>query len=56
MAAKSKDLFVKVPLWWAAAAAKATRTPGFMVCIELLHASWKAKSVTVLTSVCKRRV
>jgi ribosomal protein S19E (S16A) len=50
MAGKSKDRFVKVPLWWAEAAAKATRTPGFMVCIELLHASWKAKSVTVLVS------
>jgi hypothetical protein len=46
MAAKSKDPFVKVPLWWAEAAAKATRTPRFMVCIELLHASWKAKSLT----------
>jgi hypothetical protein len=29
---------------------RATRTPGFMVCIELLHASWKAKSVTVSVS------
>ena len=46
MGAKSKDLFVKVPLWWAAAATKATRTTRFLVCIELLHASWKAKNLT----------
>jgi hypothetical protein len=38
--------FVKVPLWWIAAAAKHTRTPGMLVCIELLHASWRAKSLT----------
>ena len=50
MAAKSKDPFVKVPLWWAEAAAKATRTPGFLVCIELLRASWKAKSLTFSAS------
>jgi hypothetical protein len=46
MAQKSKDAFVKVPLWWAAEAAKATRMPGFLVIIELLHRSWKAKSLT----------
>ena len=50
MAARSKDPFVKVPLWWAEAAAKATRTPGFLVCIELLRASWKAKSLTFSAS------
>jgi hypothetical protein len=38
--------FVKAPLWWIAAAAKATRDPGMLVCIELLRASWKAKSPT----------
>jgi hypothetical protein len=38
--------FVKVPLWWAAEAAKATRMPGMLVLIELLHRSWKAKSLT----------
>jgi hypothetical protein len=38
--------FVKVPLWWAAAAAKAVRAPDMLVCIELLRASWKAKSLT----------
>jgi hypothetical protein len=38
--------FVKVPLWWATAASKATRDRGMLVCIELLRASWKAKSLT----------
>jgi hypothetical protein len=43
---KKTEPFVKVPLWWAAAAAKATHTPSFLICIELLYASWKAKSQT----------
>jgi hypothetical protein len=38
--------FVRVPVWWAAAASKAIRDPGMLVCIELLRASWKAKSQT----------
>jgi hypothetical protein len=38
--------FVKVPLWLAAAAAKATKTPALLVVVYLLHASWKAKSLT----------
>lgn len=38
--------FVQVPLWWAAAAAKATKTPAALVWIELLRASWKARSST----------
>jgi hypothetical protein len=46
MARKSKDAFVKVPLWWAIEAAKATRMPGMLVLVELLHRSWKAKSLT----------
>jgi hypothetical protein len=50
MAAKSKDPFVQVPLWWGGAAKKATRTPGFMVCVELLYASWKAQSSTFTVS------
>jgi hypothetical protein len=41
-----KDAFVKVPLWWAAEAAKATHLPRMLVLIELLHRSWKAKSLT----------
>jgi hypothetical protein len=43
---KTSEPFVKVPLWWIAAAAKATRSPATVVCVELLHASWKAKSPT----------
>jgi hypothetical protein len=46
MAARQKDAFVKVPLWWVAEAAKATRSPTTLVLIELLHRSWKAKSLT----------
>jgi hypothetical protein len=41
-----KDAFVKVPLWWAAEAAKAARMPGMLIPIELLHRSWKARSLT----------
>jgi hypothetical protein len=43
---RKQDPFVKVPLWWATAAAEATQTPRFLVCVELLHRSWKAKSLT----------
>jgi hypothetical protein len=43
---KKTDAYVQVPLWWAEAAAKATRTPKALVCIRLLHASWKARSAT----------
>jgi len=38
--------FVKVPLQWAADAAKATGTRGAMVWILLLHTAWKTKSTT----------
>lgn len=44
--ASNKEPFVQIPLWWAAAAAKATRMPGFLVCVELLHCAWKARSMT----------
>ena len=44
---KKAEPFVKVPLRWIAVAAKATRSPVTIVCIELLHASWKAKNSTV---------
>jgi hypothetical protein len=40
------DPFVYVPLWWAAAAAKHTRSPDLLVCIELLHARWRNHSMT----------
>jgi hypothetical protein len=46
MAKKQKDPFVKVPLWWVTEATKVTKTPAALVCIYLLHASWKAKRVT----------
>jgi|RhiMethySRZTD1v2_1073278.scaffolds.fasta_scaffold2866341_2 hypothetical protein len=41
---KKVEPFVKVPLWWIAAATKATNTRKALVSIELLHAAWKAKS------------
>ena len=43
---KKKDPFVDVPLWFAEAASKATKTPAFLVCIYLLHTSWKVRSMT----------
>lgn len=46
MTARKKDTFIKVPIWWATEAAKATKTPAILVCVYLLHASWKARSTT----------
>jgi hypothetical protein len=43
---KRVEPFVKVPLWWIEAAAKATRSPATLVMVELLRASWKARSPT----------
>jgi hypothetical protein len=43
---KRPEPFVKVPLWWIAEAAKATRSPTTLVLVALLHRSWKAKSLT----------
>src|SRR5262249_58922291 len=43
---KRIEPFVKVPLWWITAATKATNNHKALVCIELLYASWKAKSLT----------
>jgi hypothetical protein len=43
---KKAEAFVKVPLWWAEAATKAVGAPDAMVCIYLLHTSWKVKSLT----------
>ena len=43
---KRVEPFVKVPLWWITAATKATNNHKALVCIELLYASWKAKSLT----------
>ena len=44
--ARKQQQFVKVPLQWAADAAKATGTRGAMVWILLLHMTWKTKSTT----------
>lgn len=44
--AKPADKFVKVPLWWAEQAARATGTPKAFVWVWLLHLAWKAKSNT----------
>jgi hypothetical protein len=38
--------YVRVPLWWAAAAAKATKSPSALVWIRLLYVTWKRKSMT----------
>jgi hypothetical protein len=45
---RGSDPFIKVPLWWAVAAAKATRNPKFLVCIEMLHRAWKCGGSTFL--------
>jgi hypothetical protein len=37
------DPFVQVPLRWAVAAARATKTPKALVWLVLLHEAWKAK-------------
>jgi hypothetical protein len=41
------DTFVKVPLWWAEQAARATDTQKAFVWVWLLHLAWKAHSNTV---------
>jgi hypothetical protein len=46
MKRKKTEPFVKVPLWWIAEAMRLTRTPAALVCIHLLYASWKARSLT----------
>src|SRR5262245_36723371 len=43
---KKVEPFVKVPLWWIAAAAKATNTHKTLVLVELLRVAWKARSAT----------
>jgi ribosomal protein S19E (S16A) len=43
---RKTEPFVKVPLWWAAAASKATKSPATLVLVELLRASWKARNTT----------
>jgi hypothetical protein len=43
---KKRERFVRVPIWWAEQACKATRTPKALVCIWLLYLSWKTGSPT----------
>jgi hypothetical protein len=43
---RATEPFVKVPLGWAAAAAKAIQSPDTLVLVELLYASWRARSLT----------
>jgi hypothetical protein len=43
---EKREPFAKVPLWWAKEATKAIGAPGAMVCVYLLHAAWRAKSLT----------
>jgi len=43
---KKHEQFVKLPLQWAADAAKATGTRGAMVWILLQHTAWKTRSTT----------
>jgi len=43
---RATDPFVKMPLWWAEAAAKATGSPTTLVLVELLHRHWKTSQLT----------
>jgi hypothetical protein len=43
---KRIDKFVKVPLWWAEEAAKATNTPKAMVWVWLAYLAWEQGSNT----------
>ena len=45
-AAGKKDPFVKLPLWFAIAAAKATKTPAALVWVYLVRLSWREESLT----------
>jgi hypothetical protein len=46
MARRDKDPFVNMPLWWAEAAAKATKSPAIIVAVELLLRQFEAHSMT----------
>jgi hypothetical protein len=43
---KRTESFAKVPLGWAAKAAKATGTPRALVWVQLVHLAWRAKGQT----------
>ena len=51
MAAKKKKRkeppFVMVPLWWAEAASKATKSPELLICARLLYLRWGRGSETI---------
>jgi hypothetical protein len=40
---KKAESFARVPLWWAAEAAKVIKAPELLVCADLLYRAWKAK-------------
>ena len=42
MARRDKDLFVKMPVWWA----KATKSPDIIVAVELLRRQFETHSMT----------
>src|SRR6516162_2678496 len=43
---RKREAFVKVPIWWAGQAFKAARIPKALVCLWLLHLSWKKGTKT----------
>ena len=43
---KANTAFVRVPIWFAVEATKATKTPKALVWIRLLHLSWKTGRTT----------
>ena len=43
---KKVEPFVKLPLWWAEAAGKATGSPTTILLAELLRLRWKTQSMT----------
>jgi ribosomal protein S19E (S16A) len=43
---KKTEPFVKMPLWWAVAAAEATNSPVTIMLVELLRMRWKTRNNT----------
>jgi hypothetical protein len=46
MARRDKDPFVKMPVWWAAAFAKANKSPDILMAVELLRRQFETGSMT----------
>jgi hypothetical protein len=44
---RAAEAFVRVPLWWAEAAVKATRSPKTLVWVRLLYLAWRDQTRTV---------